>query len=211
MPVIPPISWSDFWDQAESADIIVFSGTSRNSQAVEIFTDGPYAHTAMVVVPPASAGFPAGTKWLWETDDAKLTVDPLTGEAHEGAQLGELKATLQYIKTFGDSAYFRKLDYVRPAGFDGELLKIINQLEGRPFPSMLGMFVEFELGEKLGIDLSSGSLFCSALAAVTYQSLGLLGDTPPANSYTPSDWSAATNTIKPLKGNFLVEQLIEVP
>ena len=200
--VIPPIAWDDFLAQADTGDLVLFSGDSPISIGIEVFTLGTYSHTSMVVVRPD------GSKWLWQAAPEVLYPDPVKKGAHSGAQLGTLGDSVAYIYSLGDKPSFRQLKMERTAEYRQAVESYIESIDGRPFPTYAEMgwlYIE-GLAGRAQID---GPVFCSMLAALTYQNSGLLPSTPPANSYCPTDFSDERN-MQLKVGSFVVDQPIDM-
>lgn len=205
MPVLPAIGFDDFLSQAQTCDVLLFAGTSDDSEAVEWLTMGPFSHAAMVVVGPH------GSKWMWQAAGEAVETDPIKGKKHPGAQLGALRATmLDVVNGYHDAPTYRRLDYDRPVDFDEQVWRAIAVLDGRPFPSLWEMAEDYTKGQ-FGIDTTSGPMFCSELVAYTFQQVGLLADSPPANSYNPTDFSSDRDEVSLVKGIFVDDQPIDVP
>lgn len=80
------------------------------------------------------------------------------------------------------------------------MLNAIADLEGRPFPSLLRMVMEFLEGQ-LHIRSSGPDLYCAALVAVMYQRMGLLpAEDPPPNWYDPKRFSEEFEKLPMLHG-----------
>lgn len=205
MPVIPATPFDQFMADADTGDIVVFAGDSLVSQAVEWLTWGKFSHSAMVVV------LDDGTKCLWQAISEELYVDPLTGAAHTGAQLGPLADTMTYIDSVGDVPTWCQLQLRRTPAFRAAVAAAVEELEGRPFPDPTTFVVSYCQG-LLGYDDTAGPLFCSALVALTYQRAGLLPQRPVANSFCPTDLSSERDVLHRLllAGSMVPDQLLDM-
>jgi hypothetical protein len=54
MPVILPTPWNDLVDEMQTGDLILFSGTSSESEWIKLFTLGMFSHSAMIYRPDPS-------------------------------------------------------------------------------------------------------------------------------------------------------------
>jgi len=209
MPVIPPLPYTRFLEQADTCDVVIFSGRSDTSIAIETATGGAFSHTAMVVVAPD------GTKLLWQAAGETIEVDPIKGAKHTGAQLGPLDATMRdLIFGFRDAPVYRQLSWDRPADLTDRLWKVLTSLDSRPFPDTWKLIEEYGAGAYLGLEETTGPMFCSELVAFTYQGVGLLDDPPPANAYSPTDFSSTSTSslrVEPVVGEFAVDVAIADP
>jgi hypothetical protein len=63
--------------------------------------------------------------------------------------------------------------------------------EGRPFGTVLEMALDYAIGRLQHRSTGSAHLYCAALAATTYQALGVLGDPEgyPPNWYSPNSFA----------------------
>ena len=48
MPVILPTPWNDLVNEMQTGDLILFSGTSSESEWIKLFTLGHFSHSAMI-------------------------------------------------------------------------------------------------------------------------------------------------------------------
>lgn len=203
----PPVSFPDFLDQAQTCDVVIFTGTSPVSLLVETLTVGFFSHTAMVVVEPAT-----GDKYLWQTVSETLQPDPLFpgGQAHSGAQLGALKPTMIEVVDYHDDPTWRQLQYDRPADFDQQVWDALKPLDNRPFPDLPILGANYISGVYLNEVENDGPMFCSQLVTYIMQQVQLLDGSRPANSVAPSDFSSEIRKrpAVPLLGQFLPDRKI---
>ena len=209
------MSFQDFLDQAQTGDVVIFTGTSPVSLLVESLSVGFFSHTAMVVVQPGT-----GEKFLWQTVSEVLQPDPLypppnptpPGTAHSGAQLGALKPTMIQVVDFHDAPTWRQLQYDRPQGFDQQVWDAVSQLDNRPFPDLPILGANYISGYYLDEAVNDGPMFCSQLVTYTLQHVGLIDSARPANSVAPSDYSSEVRPrpVVPLLGQFLPDRAIQL-
>jgi hypothetical protein len=168
-------------DQMQTGDLILCAGRSDPSLYIEVTTASKYSHVAMVYRHTSDL-------WLWEEAPAPLAKDPQTGTWHGGAQVGLATDALRRIIAAQDRTYWRPLVLDRTAAFQTAALATIMKDEGVPFSSTDEMIADYLVG-KLDIDTGQKVMFCAQLVALTYQALGLLGPHPPANAYSPGQFS----------------------
>ena len=134
---------------------------------------------------------------IWQAGPGGIVVDPAVHAKHGGAQLGDLREALALMEDpkYHDTAFLRRLTVVRPPGFDDAALAVVAELDGRPFPSILGMVESYVLGKLLHVVTSEKSLFCAELVARTYMSMGLLPPSPPANGYSPGSFGVKNESL----------------
>jgi hypothetical protein len=72
---------------------------------------------------------------------------------------------------------------------EDRVLEVIDRFDGRPFPTTLKLLTGW-LTSRTRRPASVESVFCAELVATTYQHMGLLPSTRPANWYDPGRfWS----------------------
>ncbi|MFV0309350.1 MAG: hypothetical protein ACK5OX_16590 [Desertimonas sp.] len=190
MPVIPPVSFDEVVESAQTGDVLLFHGTSPISQAVEVVTMGYYSHAAMIVRDEALGGL-----LLWQTDDAGIAEDPFTHSTHAGAQLGTFETELGVILAYGDFPYYRRLCCERTPAFHDTIRRFIEASEGMGFGTPAEMLFNW-LAARLGRrTVPKDEVFCSELLTMTYQAVGLVGDEHPPDWYSPNSWAAATQEV----------------
>ncbi len=183
MPVIPAQSWSELAPEMQTGDLILFSGTSTESQWIEVLTGGQFSHSTMVVRTADSA-----VPWMWQEAPEVIAVDPRTGKGTTGAQLGDAETATQVIQEMGDAPFYVPLRWDRPADLDDKILAIIAEYEGVPFGTVLQMALDYAIGKLYDQATGLTTMFCAELVAVTYQALGLLTDEHPPNWYSPNSF-----------------------
>lgn len=208
MPVIPEsqIGFDDFLEQARTCDVVLFTGTSWESEGVEWSTWGKYSHAAMI------ATGPDGEKYLFQAAGEPLEFDPDKGAKHPGAQLGGLRATMIDVVSYHDDPFYRGLELDRSADFDERVWAAIAAIDGRPFPELWKMVEEYA-GGLVHLDMTAGPMFCSELVAYVFQQVGLIDHSWPANAYCPTDFSSdRPNGVALRSGSFSPEQhIVDVP
>jgi hypothetical protein len=127
---------------------------------------------------------------LWHTELGQSMEDVWTGTHHRGAQLNRLEdAYRTWTGRYGQLAYIRQFDGDITRPMEDELLRVIAEYNGRPFPSVLGLSYRW-LNGRLRREATGQAVFCAQLLAVTFRRMGLLDPDRPANWYDPGRfWS----------------------
>jgi hypothetical protein len=183
MPVIPAQPWSELAPNMQTGDLILFSGTSTESQWIEALTGGQFSHSTMVVRTADSA-----VPWMWQEAPEVIAVDPRTGKGTTGAQLGDAETATQVIQAMGDAPFYVPLTWDRPPDLDSKILAIIGEYEGVPFGTVLQMALDYAIGKLYNQATALTTMFCAELVAVTYQAMGLLTDAQVPNWYSPNSF-----------------------
>jgi hypothetical protein len=178
------ISLDEALATASTADVWLFRGSKLADRAVRIATNAPVNHVAMVVaiddLPPL----------LWHTELGRSMEDVWTGTHHRGAQLNRLDdAYHTWTGRYGQRAYVRQFDGAVTRAMEDELLRVIAEYDGRPFPTPLGLARRWVTG-RFRREATGEAVFCAQLLAVTFRRMGLLDPGRPANWYDPGRfWS----------------------
>jgi hypothetical protein len=184
MPVIPAQPWSDLVAGMQTGDLILFSGTSNESQWIKLLTNGQFSHSAMLV---RIAGSTA--PWLWQEAPEAIAPDPRTNKSTTGAQLGDAETATRAIQGFGDIPYYVPLTWIRPANLDQLTIDLIHEYEGVPFGTVLQMALDYAVGRLYNQATGLTSMYCAELVATTYRALGLLTAVHPSNWYAPNSFA----------------------
>ena len=169
---------------ARTADVWLFRGTKLADRAVRVATNAPVNHVAMVVaiddLPPL----------LWHTELGQSMEDVWTGTHHRGAQVNRLEdAYRTWTGRYGQLAYVRQFDGAITGPMEDELLRVIAEYNGRPFPTSLGLAGRWIAG-RFRRQATGQAVFCAQLLAVTFGRMGLLDTARPSNWYDPGRfWS----------------------
>ncbi len=169
---------------AQTADVWLFRGTKLADRAVRVATNAPVNHVAMVVaiddLPPL----------LWHTELGQSMEDVWTGGHHRGAQLNRLEEAFRtWTGRYGQLAYMREFDGEITRPMEDELLRVIAEYNGRPFPTSLGLAGRW-IGGRFRHQATGQAVFCAQLLAVTFGRMGLLDTRRPSNWYDPGRfWS----------------------
>jgi hypothetical protein len=178
------------WDQLkptlDNGDVLLFAGESRFAHGIKRLTHCHWSHSALV----ARA---KGRLLLLEAALDNDLADVATHEIGSGVNLFDLE---QWLRHFGGETAIRPLHVERTEAMGEALLDFFREVHGRPYErnklEMLRAPYDGPLGANTQEDMSS--FFCSELVAEGYRRMGLLPDRPPANEYTPRDFSSERKT-----------------
>ena len=175
---------ADAIGHAHTGDIWLFRGRSLADRAIRVATNAPVNHVAMTVaiedLPPL----------LWHTEMGRALEDVWTGDHHRGAQLNRLDEALAvWTGKYGQRAYVRQFDGEVTREMEDELLRVIDQYVGQPFPKA-GRLAGRWLAGRARREATSDAVYCAQLLAITFRRMGLLARKHPANWYDPGRfWS----------------------
>ena len=169
---------------AATGDIWLFRGRSLADVAIRTVTNSPVNHVGMAVaiddLPPL----------LWHAELGRSLEDVWSGERHRGVQLHLLADAVRiWHDRYGQRAWVRALDGTLGRDHEDRLMEIIDRLDGRPFPTTLGLARQWVNG-RVRRSSSLEAIYCAELVATTYQYMGLLPSRRPASWYDPGRfWS----------------------
>jgi hypothetical protein len=169
---------------ASTGDIWLFRGTAVADWTIRAATNSPVNHVGMVVglddLPPL----------LWHAELGRSLPDVWTGQQQRGVQLHRLSdAVTTWNARYRQRAWVRQLDGPIERSHEDRLMEIIERFDGRPFPTTRELLKGW-LTSRARRPSSLESVFCAQLVATTYQHMGLLPNTRPANWYDPGRfWS----------------------
>jgi hypothetical protein len=169
---------------ASTGDIWLFRGRSVADRAIRTFTNSPVNHVGMAVaiddLPPL----------LWHAELGRSLPDVWTGERQRGVQLHLLgDAVTTWNERYGQRAWTRPLEGTIERHHEDRLMEVIDRLDGRPFPTSLGLARQWVIG-RFRRSSSLEAIYCAELVATTYQHMGLLPSRRPASWYDPGRfWS----------------------
>jgi hypothetical protein len=198
----PSVSFPDFLDQADTGDVVIWTGTSMISEVVELATWSDFSHTSMVICDPNT-----GDKYLLQSVSEALAPDPLTkppGNTHTGVQAGALEDVMEIVYKYGDLPTWRQLNWPnRPSSLNSKVWQIAQGMDGTPFPwiggdsptpeqiaeSIVLMGGLLLLGREFNQEVTN-PIFCSGLVAYILQNVGVIQKTMAVNGYEPKDFSS---------------------
>jgi hypothetical protein len=176
----------------DCGDVLLFAGESRFSRGIKLLTRSHWSHSALVARAHAD-----GPPLLWEATLDTDLADVVTHELASGVNLYDLE---HWIRHYGGETVIRPLHVERTGAMRAALLAFYQEARGRPYErNRLELFravYDGPLGRNRKED--DTSFFCSELVAEAYQRMGLLPEKPPANEYTPHDFSSERRTPLPL-------------
>ena len=198
------LSFEEAVATASTGDIWLFRGTAFADWTIRAATNSPVNHVGMVVavddLPPL----------LWHAELGRSLPDVWTGERHRGVQLHLLAdAVRTWNERYRQRAWVRQLQGPIERYHEDRLLEVIDRFDGRPFPTTLQLFGGW-IRSRTRHPSSLETVFCAQLVATTYQHMGLLPRTRPANWYDPGRfWSGdriALTAPYALSGEIAVQQ-----
>jgi len=171
-------------DLTRTGDLWLFRGRSLADVAIRTATNAPVNHVGMAVVledlPPL----------LWHAELGRSLPDVWTGDHHRGVQLHDLREAVQtWQQRYRQRAWLRQLDLEVTPEMEDALLRTVARLDGRPFPTTLGLVRRWASG-RAGRDAGLETVYCAEVVAQAYTAMGLLPADRPANWYDPGRfWS----------------------
>lgn len=169
---------------AGTADVWLFRGRSGADRAIRALTNAPVNHVAMVValddLPPL----------LWHTELGQSLESVWSGDRHRGAQLNRLDEALAvWTGKYRQRAFVRPFDGEVTRAMEDDLLRVIAEYDGRPFPRAMRLAGKW-LSGRLRREASEQAVYCAELLAITFTRMGLLDGRAPANWFDPGRfWS----------------------
>jgi hypothetical protein len=180
----PGLHLDDALAAASTGDLWLFRGTSPADLAIRTLTNSPVNHVGMVValddLPPL----------LWHAERGRSLPDVWTGTHHRGVQLHRLAdAVAVWEQRYGQRAWVRQLEGPLARHHEDRLVRAIDRLDGRPFPTTPGLARQWLVG-RVRRSVSLEAIYCAELVATTYQAMGLLPERRPPSWYDPGRfWS----------------------
>jgi hypothetical protein len=186
------LSLDDALATAATGDLWLFRGSSPADLAVRAVTNSPVNHVGMVValddLPPL----------LWHAELGRALPDVWTGERQRGVQLHRLADAAQtWTQRYRQRAWVRQLQGPLERHHEDRLIRAIERLDGRPFPTTSGLARQWLVG-RVRRSASLETIYCAELVATTYQAMGLLPERRPASWYDPGRfWSGDRIALAP--------------
>ena len=186
---------------AATGDIWLFRGKSIADRAIQAVTNSPINHVGMAV---ALEDMPA---LLWHAELGRSLPDVFTGEHQRGVQLHILRdAVNTWDKKYGQRAFLRQLQGTVTKEHEDKLMEMIEQMDGKAFPTTTGLAGQWLTGRVRRRDVSKETIYCAELVAATFQHMGLLPKRRPASWYDPGKfWSG--DQIEMVEGYSLGEEI----
>jgi hypothetical protein len=169
---------------ARTGDVWLFRGKTPADRAIRAVTNSPVNHVGMVIalddLPPL----------LWHAELGRTIPDVWSGATHRGTQLHRLvDAAGQWHHRYGQEAWMRQIDIDATTEMEDEILRTIDELDGRTFPGTRTLAAGWVKG-RVHRRTKPEQLFCAEVVAITYERMGLLETTRPPNWYDPGKfWS----------------------
>jgi hypothetical protein len=179
------ISLDDATELTRTGDIWLFRGESVADRAIQLTTNSPVNHVGMAIVvedmPPL----------MWHAELGRSLPDVFTGERQRGVQLHILRdAVTTWDKKYGQQAWMRQLHGEVTKEHEDRLMEVIEQMDGKAFPTTVGLAGSWAVGRVRRRDVSKETIYCAELLAATYQHMGILPKRRPPSWYDPGKfWS----------------------
>jgi hypothetical protein len=179
-----PLPLADAAALARTGDVFLFRGHSVADHAIRAVTNSPVNHVGMVIaiddLPPL----------LWHAELGRSLPDVWSGEHHRGTQLHRLTdAVSTWHHQYGQRAWMRQIDVDVTPEMEDEILRTVNELNGRTFPRTMALARGWVRG-RARRPADAEQLFCAEVVAITYERMGLLEAKRPPNWYDPGKfWS----------------------
>jgi hypothetical protein len=186
---------------AATGDIWLFRGNSLADRAIQTVTNSPINHVGMAValedMPPL----------MWHAELGRSLPDVFTGEHQRGVQLHILRDAVKVWDTkYGQRAWMRQLHGEITKEHEDKLMEVIEQMDGKPFPTTVGLAGSWAVGRVRRRDVSKETIYCAELLAATYQHMGVLPKHRPPSWYDPGKfWSG--DQIEMAEGYSLGEEI----
>jgi hypothetical protein len=170
---------------AATGDVWLFRGKSMADRAIQAVTNSPINHVGMAVVlddlPPL----------MWHAELGRSLPDVFSGEHQRGVQLHILRdAVTVWDKKYGQRAWLRQLQGTITKEHEDKLLEVIEQLDGKPFPTTIGLAGQWATGRVRRREASKETVYCAEVLAATFQHMGLIPKRRPISWYDPGKfWS----------------------
>jgi len=170
---------------AATGDVWLFRGNSVADRAIQAVTNSPINHVGMCValddMPPL----------MWHAELGRSLPDVFTGEHQRGVQLHILRdAVTTWDTKYGQRAWMRQLDGTITKEHEDKLMEVIEQMDGKAFPTTMGLAGSWAVGRVRRRDISKETIYCAELVAATYQHMGILPKVRPPGWYDPGKcWS----------------------
>jgi hypothetical protein len=170
---------------ASTGDVWLFRGRSWADVAIRALTNSPVNHVGMAValddLPPL----------MWHAELGKSLPDVWTGERQRGVQLHVLRdAVTTWDERYGQRAWVRQLNGTVERDHEDRLMEVIQEFDGRPFPTTLKMARRWAAGRFRRRESSLETIYCAELVATTFQRMGILPTGRPAGWCDPGRfWS----------------------
>ncbi len=212
-------SWSDFFTDLQTGDILLMHGQFISSIFIEKISGCEWSHAAIAVQPGDIGLDPlTGNVLLWESnikndpDDGRVK-DVILNQTKNGPMLDKLKERItnnynQTPKKFDSAFAKRKLNFSRTPAMFKMLLSVINDVHSADFPAIPeGELENYLKGVGENKPVTDNTFFCSQLVAHTYKAWGFLGSDWVDNSYAPVNFSQGKKDSKLLLGATLGEEI----
>jgi hypothetical protein len=170
---------------ARTGDLWLFRGRSFADRAIQAMTNSPVNHVGMVVALDDLQPL------MFHAELGRSLPDVWTGKRQRGVQLHILRdAVSTWTGRYGQRAWVRRLEGTITREHEDRLMQAIQRLDGKPFPSPLGLVRSWVTGRVRRRELSRETVYCAEVVASTFQQMGVLPAKRPSSWYDPGKfWS----------------------
>ena len=185
-----------------TGDLLLFSGHSGTSESIKWMTISNFSHVGVVLREGAHLH-------LWESTTLDDIRDRATNTFHQGVQLVPLAERVSSYE--GEIAARRLQGVTLSRDYLNRFAALRDELKGRPYETSTVEALKAAHDGPFGENQRNvTSLFCSELAAETYQALGVLDRELPSNEYIPADFSQRHEKLRLVRGRFGAEQALKI-
>lgn len=179
------IGLGDLLKTANTGDLILFSGTGRDSSVVKAWSGCRWSHIGMIVVDPKTE-----RRYIYNADPCVSRMNATNGKYQEGVQMNDLEV---FIKTYpGYSIYCPLYNINGKIPKVDAIIPLIKEINGKPFNHdwiELLRSTHGKGGGYLGSRTETvDSYFCSQIVAEAYYHMGIFGKRIPFNEYHPASF-----------------------
>lgn len=171
--------------QADSGDLVLFSGKGLVSGTIRLFTRSRWSHVGLVVRDPQN-----GEALLLESTSTDESADISLGRPVRGVQVVRLA---EKLAAYDGAIALRKLEMEdRPAEFDQQLQEIVGLWRYREYKSFtLTLALDFLSANRRPQRVHQ--VFCSELVAEVYKRLGIMCRSVRSSRCVPGDFGLDRN------------------
>lgn len=176
LPTTKHASWDDLLQHADNGDLVLMSGDTRGERVCRWFSHSMYSHVG-ILFREKHPQTGEDILYIWDAD--------LGQGMKEGPRVMPLKDKLQKYRGF-PYIMWRKCSPSK--GIDRptteNIMKIVEKYKDYEFDDYMWTWL---LGPSWR--MSTNSVFCSELVALTMQELGMLPNDKHATQYSPQDFA----------------------
>ena len=172
-------SLKEFFDNADTGDLVFMSGNSRGERVCKWFSDSPFSHVSLVIKEEVFSENSSSESelYLWETDLGQKTKD--------GPRIIKLKDKLELYKGDKIVGWKSLSSSLLPRPTSEKIMEVVKEYKSLDFDDTMIRWILGRLASQ-----SDKVVFCSELIALTLQhpKINILNDDIPAHSYSPGSF-----------------------